>query len=161
MCIRDSSSPALWAEFQRRYHVEPVVADCGGDSLESAGTRAREFIFGRAIPVTGLLHVLDNLTDDVHATMEGWGPFIDQLNALSRLLCRPENVERFVQNCLRQGGHAQYVHLFTRAFPPIAEWRWGTLLRTLEWLLPLEAVLRRAWDPDTFGRGGDDLELDK
>ena len=42
--------------------------------------------------------------------------------------------------------------------PQFAEWRWGSTVTVLERLLPLEKILRAAWDPDRFRRGAQDAE---
>ena len=46
--------------------------------------------------------------------------------------------------------------MFSREFNSIKEWRWGTVLDVLKWMLPLAIPLRRFWSAQLFGSADGD-----
>ena len=143
----------FWSQFESHLQRTPMVADDGNpEAGEDQDMHSRPYVFSRALPIAGLLHILDNLTRDVQKHMDGWPPFQNSLRAVCNLLCKPASLEVFMERCLRQAGLKQYSHHFDKRFPPMIDWRWSTLMTTLSWLLPLEKPLRQVWDPARYGK---------
>ena len=156
------STGGLWSIIQPALQqpaleVDDGVGGDGGDGGGGHGLVVRgpadahdAHVLPRCIPIPGIQHILDNLTADIHGVMVGWPRFVEELSAVCDILCKPECLEHFLQSCVREGGHQKYEPLFARAFHPVVEWRWGSLMNTLTWLLPLEGALRRIWDPARY-----------
>ena len=109
-------------------------------------------MFEQAIPVAGLLHIVDNLAHDIHdRALKLWPDMSPKLSLMCRVFSEEGLRERFVEKCLRSGGYPQYVKDFSRTFQQPIEWRWGSLIGTLRWLLELETKMREAWDAEKFG----------
>ena len=81
--IGDCQAPTLWRDFRARFgRADQLEADDGGGEATSEAAAAdpgRAFIFGNAIPVLGVMHIMGNLTADVHSAMSGWEASTSQL----------------------------------------------------------------------------------
>eukprot|EP00969_Alexandrium_andersonii_P321569 14208415-Alexandrium_andersonii.AAC.1 len=64
----------------------------------------------------------------------------------------------FVEHCVPESGPDAKA-LFSNYAPAVLDWRWGTLINTVEWFLLREAAIRRHWDvrklPRSLQHGGD------
>ena len=142
--------------------------DAGGDLEFLAGGLAnadRTHLFQRALPIPGLLHILDNCTAEVHLKgMTHWSKFFTSLRAVCSIMCRMWVRERFLGRCLRARTKArsQAEARLDQNFQGVIEWRWGTLLAVLRWLLPLRGDLQTYWDPELFlgGQTVDEARMD-
>jgi hypothetical protein len=92
------------------------------------------------------------------------------LKALYGLLGAKDNLDRFLETCVRPSdmAHTEHTH-FNRGLPAIAEWRWRTVLNLLQKLLPsdsreglsdddadiltLQKILSSVWSRDHFVNG--------
>ena len=125
--------------------MHSIECDAGGDSVSAVaqesgpGPGMTAFMFGRVIPVPGLLHVLDNATQQVNQkSLKFWPRFENHLRCLCKLLCRRHSRDRFIRHRLeKRSAHAHICAQFKHEFKRIVEWRWGTLFQVLRWLLPL------------------------
>ena len=55
---------------------------------------------------------------------------------------------------MRERGLHGYIPGFSKTFPAHVEWRWGSLISVLSWLLPLQRPLEDAWDALRFEANG-------
>ena len=142
---------------------EPVTADRCDDDVEfvASGADPRDgaaHLFMNAVPVPGNLHILDNCTGDVHEkAMPYWPKFLAGLRLMCSMLCRTWVRERFVGRCVRGPTADRDKRLLKHQFKGVTEWRWGTLLKVLAWLLPLRSCLQSQWDARLF-LGGSTVE---
>ena len=111
------------------------------------------YLFERAVPVAGMLHVVHNCAHSVHETMAHWPVFLEQLKAVQSLLCEPYMLELFLQRCVRSSNLAFLEEKFAHRFEKIVEWRWGSVTATLAWLIPLQSSLQACWNPQAFSTG--------
>ena len=141
--------------------VHSIECDAGGDSVSAVaqesgpGPGMTAFMFGRAIPVPGLLHVLDNATQQINQkSLKFWPRFENHLRCLCKLLCRRHSRDRFIRHCLEErSAPAHICAQFKHEFKSIVEWRWGTLFQVLRWLLPLRLSLRIWWSSEHYLHG--------
>ena len=49
---------------------------------------------------------------------------------------------------------AHVKRLFDREFETVVHWRWGSLMRVLDWMVPLREHLQSLWCPDKYGKAG-------
>ena len=132
--------------------VQPAEADDGagtGDGAAGSGSPAvarsgREHVFPRAIPIAGLCHIFDNLTHQSHEeAMCHWGKYVEDLRTLLGLLTQKAERE-CLRDCMRRNGaNNAEMRLLESDVPNILHWRWGSLYRTLQHLLPMRPVLQR------------------
>ena len=139
---------------------QPLDPDTGGADLgEEWASDAHEpaqFLLSRALPVPGLLHVLDNLTQDMLKRLAQWDAYFPMLQAVCSLLQYRFRRERFIQMCVLQDADevaAQAARVFKREFVAVTPWRWGTLHAVLAWLVPLRRLLAQHWDAARYADG--------
>jgi hypothetical protein len=145
--IVDCAAAGFASWFSGKAKPSSMERDDGDEELEVA-PRLRTHLWEHAIPIPGMLHTLDNLTSQMHEFMTWWDTFILHLKAIMSILCQSGPLERFTQSLRAE--HAWAVHHFERTFPAHAEWRWGSLMQTFDWLLPLEVILKGCWSPQAF-----------
>eukprot|EP00969_Alexandrium_andersonii_P249279 11017374-Alexandrium_andersonii.AAC.1 len=81
------------------------------------------FVFPECLGAPGLCHITDNMTKDLVNNALVYGErFIELLSAMSDLVSNRTYKERFVQRCLRDAGHREWVDVFEPAFRTVKEW---------------------------------------
>jgi hypothetical protein len=152
--IADIASAGFWSHFHELCKPQTLSSDVGEipPELDEPLAAARDHLFQHALPVPGLLHIMDNLTKDIHEhALSSFETISKQLTVLTSLCCEEQHRERFVEKCLRQGDLAHWIRDFDRAFEQPIHWRWGSLITVLQWILELEAKIKHAWDPGKYG----------
>ena len=152
--IADIASAGFWSHFHELCKPQTLSSDVGEipPELDEPLAAARDHLFQHALPVPGLLHIMDNLTKDIHEhALSSFETISKQLTVLTSLFCEEQHRERFVEKCLRQGDLAHWIRDFDRAFEQPIHWRWGSLITVLQWILELEAKIKHAWDPGKYG----------
>ena len=155
-----------WAHFHESLRLpeqHPIVQDDGTDAAhfpdsEEAPqlTSSNVHLFRRALPIPGVLHIISSCTEMLHTSVfTHRAEFIQQLSAVTRMLCTPHLLELFLQTCIRNETYGCFEHMFKKSFDPVIEWRWTSLTECLSWFLPLEGPLRAAWRPGKFASGWD------
>ena len=109
------------------------------DGAAGPAGNSRRHVFMNAIPVTGLLHVMDNLSHSAHTVLHDWPNFETHLRALSNVFRRADCRQRFVDCCL---GGVDPQRLFSVKAPSLdcclgSQWAG---LPTEEWTLLLVEV---------------------
>ena len=102
------------------------------------------------------MHILHNLTQDMRQTVPGFSPFVDKLTQVSRLIGKPQKLERLVSTCTEEVEHwphraalqsSSYLHA------KIYDKRWGTLTAAMEMAGDIEGPLRAIWNLEKFLHG--------
>ena len=60
-----------------------------------------EHLIPACLIIPGCLHVVHNLSSDLHQKMEWWNAFWEHLQAIANLLADRHHRERFIMTCLR------------------------------------------------------------
>ena len=161
--LADVTRSGYWQHFHSslRHHnavfADDVETDWLNEPVPDEHVADGEYLFERAIPVAGMLHIVSTCTGALHqGVFQHWKMFSDQLTAVTNLLCLPYLKDLFLQRCVRNTRLHAYESMFQKSFPRIVEWRWASLTQTLNWLLPLEGPLRVAWNAERFLDGCDE-----
>ena len=106
-----------------------------------------------AIPVPGMMHIVSNLLNEVHAAMPSWSDFIANMSELEKLLCKTPRRERFILSCIRGTEYEAFEHAFNHEFEPMYDKRWHAVLKLLQRMEPVIGMLGCVWDPARYMRG--------
>ena len=136
--------------------LEPAGATADDGEWQPAASDSGAFVFERAVPIPGLLHILDNITEDLHEkAMAQWGGYVKYLEEVCRLLCVRSCRDLFLATCVRvhgASGEADADNFFSGDPHSVTEWRWSSVYRVLAWLLPLRGRLQYYWDPRAYAK---------
>lgn len=119
----------------------------------------------RALFIPGVLHVAHTAVEDLATVLYQWGPFVEQLSSLTKLLSRTWSRQRLLNTCFVDEPERSSRDLYSGFDANVFEGRWGTVMHAISSILPLEVSLRYAWSVDKFmfGNGGeprlDDQEI--
>ena len=89
--------------------------------------------------------------------MPGFGHFVEQLTQLSRMMGKPQKLQRLLATCADAPEHLPYsAALQSRSYThcKIYDKRWGSLIAAMELAQEIEGPLRAIWDMDKFLFGG-------
>ncbi len=121
-------------------------------AVRSVGGSPAPRVFPVALAVSGMLHILDNLTHDLHAALRHWSVLRGQIRVLAAFLCDRSRRELFVASCLRKSPFRSCESRFlkgARLKKPYDK-RWGSTAEFMKQALPWLPMLRCAWGPTTF-----------
>lgn len=113
--------------------------------VQSNEDNSPEALLRTALWTPGIMHVLDNCAHDVVKNMPGYKPWESNMTAVRAFFSSSHHREQFTVHCLRDAPGCVQT-LFSTYAPATLDWRWGTLLCTVEWLLLREDAIRRSWD---------------
>jgi hypothetical protein len=115
---------------------------------DAPGAGIAQPVFKQAVGSMGSCHICDNCTKNMLA--KGFthnGKWKKCLGALCDLMAHAWLRKLFVSALLEEQGGAQYAFLFLRlAYPTIKEWRWGTIIAVMRWVVDIEVPFRRFWN---------------
>ena len=113
----------------------------------------------RALVVPGALHLIHNMTSDLHQRLTYWPEFYEHLKHVVHLFAARHLKERFVATCVRRSAIADAEDLFQSVgISSLYEKRWQAVLKALKALLPVFENLRCAWSLEVFLQGRADNE---
>ena len=131
------------------------------DGLDMGQDYFQEYFLPRAIAVPGLNHIVENMCADYNSSMEGWDSWLASLKPLVSMMHHEHLRSRFIATCVRGTAHAWMESRLQRAVPQFAEWRWGSTVKVLERLMPLQKLLQTSWDPGRYQAGmGNDVAVE-
>ena len=158
--IADCSQAEFHSWFTPERNSAPVVEDDGmaEDPRDVPTEPESPFVVDQTVAIPGILHILDNMTHDLFdKVFEHGEAFKTLMGGLCDMLCKRHHRERFVQYCLLPTARGQaWAPMFEHEFHSIKEWRWGTVLAVLTWLLPLKQPLKHVWSTARYGDAPDD-----
>ena len=125
--------------------------DCGLDSAHVCSER----LFESSVISAGLDHVANNLQDAMDRQLQGWEDWLPGFKAVTHILSHRWLLQRLVATCVIGTGHASLARCFETCVQTVAQWRWGTICKTLPDVLRLERALRIVWNQEKFLMGGD------
>ncbi len=106
----------------------------------------------------GLQHIVGNVTESMCQMLSGFDRWYGQVRVLAACLHR-RDWRSFIQENLfgQEPLRSKFAWLFEVSCPKLADWRWQTLTRVLNHVLPRMLPLRLAWSsaavPPTDIRG--------
>ena len=115
----------------------------------------------------GVLHVVNNMADEMSEDLPGYATWLPCFKAIVGF---PSEEASGWSQCLQGTAFEGQAALLTKgSVPAAAKWRWGTVVRSLSKLIPLQKLLTAAWNPQMFlgkhapsnleSDGGDNIEL--
>ena len=136
------------------FHKMPESDDLdlgeAADQAPDANARPSAIMPGCLI-VPGCLHIVHNLTQDIHNRMQWWGGFWSFLSSIAKLLAERPLRERFINQCIRGTACADQEEAFENAgVHHLYEKRWQVVTSCLSRLLPIFPALRQAWSLEKF-----------
>ena len=148
----------LPAFFQQPLEGDVMLAEDGaGDPAPASGEPVP--LMPRALIVPGALHLIHNLTSDLHNRLPFWNEFFEHLKHIVHLLAVRHERERFLATCVRHTASAEFESLFERVnMSGLYEKRWQAVLKALQALLPVFEALRGAWSREAFLHGSADSD---
>ena len=160
--IADCSQDEFHSWFSQERNDAPLVDDDGFASDRMEPEPESPFVVSHTVAIPGILHILDNMTHDLfEKALEHGEAFTTHLGALCDLLCKRHHRERFVNHCLLRNPMGRvFAPMFDHEFHSIKEWRWGTVLSVLTWILPLKHPLKQFWSAARYGEDSGDWAND-
>ena len=138
-----------------------------------AGAIPASPLMPNAIPIPGMLHVLDNMMREADQSLQQWPSFWEQVRNITNLLCHRLPLESLVAEMDDVDPPAWTVanrRLFNRPLQRPYDKRWGSCTSFLRTAKPLLHVLRDVWSYQraptetvparAAGTGEADYELD-
>ena len=133
---------------------EPSV-DNNVDPFADEGFR---FFMDRSCTIAGIMHIIDNMLQDMHESLADWKWFHKQLKILEAFICNDPYRRRFCWTCLRGTPFEWALPKFKTFSAHLYEARWGEVLNFLKAIVPLLPILSRAWSEQLYAgfvdRGG-------
>ncbi len=160
--------PPIFVAFNEEWHYDALLPGAAAapppppsDPAPAAQTRkeALQLVFPNAIAVPGLLHIVHNLTADVHREAQGWSKFWPQLQNMAALLCVPHRRERFLATCVRGSPFGSLAEdLLASGFPALHEARWFSICDFAHRVRAAWPVLCSLWNSSRYAGPGDAAE---
>ena len=118
--------------------------------------------FRGSLYISGMLHIVSNLTKDIHGALLHWATFLDELRHVCRLLNHKWSKQRFMKHLLNDAPWSYFMQDIEKFQGGVYEGRWGSVMEAVENLLPLKDVVRGAWNKQRFlaGRGVEEERQD-
>ena len=118
-----------------------MEADVGSEVEEACAPKSQKFL-PFAVPVAGLEHITNNLTEEVHVRLAWWETFYAKLHNLSLLLTHRWRRERFLHHCLQGTPLAVRAHELEGWSASLYQARWHHVIIFVRKMLPIWALLR-------------------
>ena len=135
--------------------VGPMQEEFGSEGAHiSADFRARpcegDHVLRNALPVAGTNHAVHGVDKYCNEGLSHYKQFLMDLHQVERLLTRPGRRERFVATCLKGTLYERSIPSFESFSMTLHEPRWSFVVAFCQAVLPLIAVLRRAWNLEKY-----------
>lgn len=143
------ADPEPLADFE--FAQDGVVPELAGRLPQEAVDAGIDFT--KSLFISGTLHVISNATKDLHNALAGLGDWVDNLRHLARLLSKQFYRDRLFERCFNTPElrlRRAEVEKFSGA---VYEGGWSSVADAVHQILPLEALLRAAWDRDAYHGG--------
>ena len=121
-----------------------IQDDRGGEDVSSMDSPHR---FTNAVFFAGLQHIVGNVTESMCQIISGFDRWYDDVRVLAACLHRKDWLS-FIQDKLFgvEPLRSKFAWLFNASCPKLADWRWQTLIRVLNHILPRILPLRLVWN---------------
>ena len=119
--------------------------------------RTRLMPFAMAAP--GMLHVCNNLMEDMDTGMTAWDPFWEALQNVNALFAHQLRLNKFCVTCL-DGVPCQagWYQVLSQKLPKLYSKRWGCITHFLKKLQPNLRALRTFWNQHLYGADKEEHE---
>ena len=131
-------------------------ADLGDAPGPAGGADDTGFVFPNTLLAPGILHIVDNMTKEIDASLPFWDTWLPGFKAIARLLHEDHLQRRLVAFCVRGTPFAWLEESFQKRVPNPAEWRWSTISAIAPHILSLRTALEAVWNPALFQQKSDD-----
>ena len=122
---------------------------------QEAATTSPQALMPNCLIVPGVLHIVHNLSKDLHENMSWWETFWEHLRAVAHLFATRHLRERFIATCVRGTVVAGREPEFMNAgIAPLYEKRWQATVLTIDNLFPIFESFCQAWDHSRFTSPG-------
>ena len=160
---RAEALPENFAPAEREAPVafEDAVPFVGQEHVLPQKLRPFNLDFTESIYIPGPLHTMHNLTENLKTAMAWWESIVARLTHLCRLLEKKWNRSRLLSTRFSEPPWNAFVDLYNTFDGGVYEGRWGSVLRAVKALMPLEASLRGAWSKQKFAGAGGGAGLGK
>ena len=136
---------------------DDVAAD-DEDGFRLPSWAAADAFLPTALVIPGALHLVDNLTKEIHHGLVHYNEFHDQLQVF-KLLWKENRVDRYLQFCLDQSEFKHRRGDFEMKLGDLYEKRWSEVIKFCRRLAPLLPIMRLTWDTGKFTHSGDGIKI--
>ena len=133
--------------------VGPAAVGAVGPPANESTTDRR--FMRNGVTIAGMMHVVNNMMQDVHKSLTYWPEFYADLKVVEALLQNPERRRRFVWTCLRGTPLDFAGRKFNNFKSELYEPRWGEVMKFLKELVQVLPFLARGWDARKYVKGVD------
>ena len=118
--------------------------------------------FRGSMYISGMLHIVSNLTKDISGALLHWLVFLEELRHVRRLLSHKWSKQRFMNHLLHDEPLSHFRKDIETFKGGVYEGRWGSVMTAVQDLLPLKNIVRGAWSKHRFlaGRGVEEQRQD-
>jgi hypothetical protein len=112
-----------------------------------------------AMAAPGMLHVCNNLMEDMDTGMTAWDPFWEALQNVNALFAHQLRLNKFCVTCL-DGVPCQagWYKVLSQKLPKLYSKRWGCITHFLKKLQPNLGPLRTIWNQNLYGADKEEHE---
>ena len=133
-----------WAATKRAISSDSGVA---ANFAEVAYEPQQKCLFPKGLLSTGVVHCVHNLEKDMDKQLKTFPSFLPKLKSLCHLFVRGDLMEQFSLRCFPGSAFASADYLFKEGLQAHAEWRWGTIIKMLKYVMRRRPALQHSWDP--------------
>ena len=141
--VLSSDQPSLYVD-----DSDPLATQSSSSPRAKSQSSSSTQLFGEALPVSGLLHVMNNASKDIGSSLKSFRSWCEQASALTSFLRHRWTRELFVERCL----HTPLGEIWRPAFESfgvtLVQWRFNSAYDVAECLLELQAPLQTFWSAD-------------
>ena len=111
----------------------------------------------KCLEIPGVMHIIDNLLNDVHTAMPHWKQFHADLKILESFFVVRDRRRRFIWTCIKDTRYTYAEKHFEKFTASLYEGRWHETLVFCKAIQKTLPFLLRCWDESAFTNGVDIL----
>lgn len=123
--------------------------------------RRADMEFSHVLPNDGLLHTIDNCTQDLSSVMPGYKLAIRKLKSVAKLVRSRGSKDKLIQRCFSDHVTCQFANAINQFRATVYLKRWGTVAFAIPEMLKLQVPLRYAWDLRKYRLGAQERPADE
>lgn len=149
MTMPDLVGPSM-EDLLPKWIADQLALETGTDGTADHASWTSSMCMPNCLVIPGLCHIVHNLCLQAGTSLSWWKEFQSGFMPLAYMLHHRHLRERFVATCIEGTPHQDSAELFKLQCPTHQSWRWGSLQRSLKYILRRREALRSAWDPRKF-----------
>ena len=128
-----------------------LEADCVDASPDSVGDDVHgDRVFPHGMIVAGMMHIIHNLSWLADSKLQHFDTWLAGLKSIVALLHHKHNRDPYIFSCVAGSRFAGYRSVLEKSIPAVVEWRWGVITHIIEFLMPLQFVLKSTFDASKY-----------